>query len=74
MFTGLVEAIGRAVRVSTAGAVVSLQIEAPFSGELKKGQSVCVSGACLTVVSYNDACFSVEMMSETVKRTKFGAL
>lgn len=74
MFTGLVEAMGRVVKVSTVGAIVKLQIEAPFSRELKKGQSVCVSGACLTVVSYNDACFSVEMMNETVKRTKFSSL
>ncbi|MCL1875219.1 MAG: riboflavin synthase [Synergistaceae bacterium] len=74
MFTGLVEAMGRVVKVSTVGAIVKLQIEAPFSRELKKGQSVCVSGACLTVVSYNDTCFSVDVMNETVKRTKFNSL
>jgi riboflavin synthase len=74
MFTGLVEAVGRVVRVSTAGSIVCLQIEAPFSRELKKGQSVCVSGACLTVVSFNDASFSVEMMNETINRTKFSSL
>jgi riboflavin synthase len=74
MFTGLVEAIGRVIKVSTVGTIVNLQIEAPFSGELKKGQSVCVSGACLTVVNYSNTCFNVEMMIETVKRTKFSAL
>jgi riboflavin synthase len=74
MFTGLVEAVGRVAKVSTAGSIISLQIEAAFSGELKKGQSVCVSGACLTVVSFNDTSFSVEMMNETVKRTKFSAI
>ena len=74
MFTGLVEAIGRVEKVKSAGSVVNLQIEAPFSGELKKGQSVCVSGVCLTVVKFNDASFNVEMMNETVKRTKFGVL
>jgi len=74
MFTGLVEAIGRVSRVSTVGSIVSLQIEAPFSGELKNGQSVCVSGVCLTVVDFNNASFKVEMMNETVKRTKFSAI
>lgn len=74
MFTGLVETIGRVVRVSSASSIASMQIEAPFSKELKKGQSVCVSGACLTIVSCNDTSFSVEMMNETVKRTKFSAL
>ena len=74
MFTGLVEAVGRVAKISYSGSIVTLQIEAPFSGELKKGQSVCVSGACLTVVNFNDNNFSVEMMNETVRRTKFGAL
>ena len=74
MFTGLVEAVGRVVKISSSGSIVNLRIEAPFSGELKKGQSVCVSGACLTVVDFNGTNFSVEMMNETVKRTKFGAL
>ena len=74
MFTGLVEAMGRVVKVSVAGSIVNLRIEAPFSGELKKGQSVCVSGACLTVVNFNNTSFSVEMMNETVKRTKFSSL
>ena len=74
MFTGLVEAKGRIIRVSSSGAIVNLQIEASFSRELKKGQSVCVSGACLTVVNFDDASFSVEMMNETIKRTKFSSL
>jgi riboflavin synthase len=74
MFTGLVETVGRVARVSTSGAFVSMWIEAPFSRELKKGQSVCVSGACLTVVDFNDTSFRVEMMNETIKRTKFGAI
>ena len=62
------------VKISAARSIVNLQIEAPFSGELKKGQSVCVSGACLTVVSFNNTSFSVEMMNETVKKTKFSSL
>jgi len=74
MFTGLVEAMGRVAKVSATGSIVNLQIEAPFSGELKKGQSVCVSGACLTVVNCNNVSFNVEMMNETLKRTKFSSL
>ena len=74
MFTGLVETVGRVVKISAAGSIVSMRIESPFSGELKKGQSVCVSGACLTVVNFDNTSFSVEMMNETVIRTKFGAL
>lgn len=74
MFTGLVEAIGRVAGITRRGAVVRLSIEAPFAGELKNGQSVCVSGACLTVVGSEGGKFSVEMMNETVERTKFSSL
>lgn len=73
MFTGLVE-MGRVADIRRTGSVVCLSIESAFAGELKKGQSVSVSGACLTVVAFNDKIFSVEMMNETVERTKFHSL
>lgn len=58
--------------VSRQGDVVLLEISAPdIAGELKPGDSVAVSGACLTVVSRNSASFTAEMMQETVRVTKF---
>lgn len=75
MFTGLIETIGVITGVSRQGEVVLLDISAPdISGELKRGDSVAVSGACLTVVSKNSASFTAEMMQETVRVTKFNGI
>src|SRR2546422_7982106 len=60
MFTGIVSAIGRVEIVSRNGATgrgrgkgerehgLALTIRAPYKG-LKRGESIAVSGACLTV-------------------------
>ena len=75
MFTGLVEAVG-AVRAHRRVEEVSLlSIECPaLASELVLGQSVAVSGACLSVVALHGDVFDVEMMSETAERTWFADL
>ena len=72
MFTGLIEAQGTVRSFRQTGAYYTLSIEAEMSGELVHGQSVCVSGACLTVTRNDSRSFDVEMMRETWKRTWFG--
>ena len=72
MFTGLVETLGTVRSFRQTGAYYTLTIEAEFSGELVMGQSVSVSGACLTVTRNDSRSFDVEMMRETWKRTWFG--
>ena len=72
MFTGLVETLGTVRSFRQTGAYYTLAIEAEFSGELVMGQSVSVSGACLTVTRNDSRSFDVEMMRETWKRTWFG--
>lgn len=72
MFTGLIETIGTIANISRRDEIVLLEIDAPaIAGELRLGDSVDVSGACLTVVKKDSARFSVEMMQETVNVTKF---
>lgn len=75
MFTGLVEAVG-AVRAHRRVEEVSLlSIECPaLAPELVLGQSVAVSGACLSVVALHGDIFDVEMMPETAERTWFADL
>lgn len=70
MFTGLIETIGVIKNIQPYGDVERIEISAPqVARELKLGDSVAVSGACLTVV-WNDAdAFRVEMMQETRGRT-----
>ena len=73
MFTGLVETMGTVRALRRTGAVYCLSLEAPeIAPELALGQSVSVSGACLTVTACRGDGFDVEMMPETLSRTWFG--
>ena len=75
MFTGLVEAVGRVRAFTRGGLVHTLSIECPkIAPQLTLGQSVAVSGACLSVTALRGDAFDVEMMPETAERTWFRAL
>jgi len=75
MFTGLIEEVGTILRLLPAGDVTELEIRAPgIASSLSRGDSVAVMGACLTVTSLGRDSFRVEMMEETVLRTKLGRL
>lgn len=75
MFTGLVECIGRVSAVAAAGDVRRIDIEAPLiAPELRRGDSVSVSGVCCTVVSCGGRGFAFEIMPETRGRTTLGDL
>lgn len=71
MFTGLIETIGTVKSFSRKGTYYTLTVESVISGELSLGQSVSVSGACLTVTRNDSHTFDVEMMYETFSRTWF---
>jgi len=72
LFTGLVESTGRIISSSRNGEVMVLNIgDVQFAGELRKGDSVAVSGTCLTVSGMDRDSFSVEMMPETFGKTIF---
>ena len=79
MFTGLVEAIGTVRDIQKTGEVFRLSIECPkLAPELALGQSVSVSGACLSVAARGSgvfgSVFDVEIMPETMARTRFSSL
>lgn len=71
MFTGLVEAVGTIVAVSRRGDVTVFRVGAPFAGELKRGESVAVSGVCTTVTECDGASFAVELTGETMSVSRF---
>ena len=74
MFTGLVEGIGRLVRMDRRGLDARMVIHARFTLEgLELGESVAVDGACLTVVAFQENEFTVDVSAETLKRTTLGA-
>jgi riboflavin synthase len=78
LFTGLVECIGvvRAVsRDQSVPGVMRITVGAPdISGELRRGDSVAVSGVCLTVVEASREAMSAQIMQETLRSTKLGKL
>ena len=74
MFTGLVTAVGRIERVEPlpgAGAGVRARIATPpeWLAGVADGDSICISGACMTVVAYDAAGFEVEISAESLART-----
>lgn len=73
MFTGIIEAIGT-VREARAGNGLRLTIESGFSlSGVKLGDSIAVSGACLTVVSMSGNRFSADVSPETCRATTLGS-
>lgn len=74
MFTGLVQEIGKVISVSRMRGNLRLSIEAVnVSSEMDSGSSVCVNGACLTVISPGRR-FEVEVGQETLSRTNLSEL
>ncbi len=74
MFTGIVEEIGEVAQVQRRGMAVFFGIRASFAKEVQEGESVCVNGACLTVVAVQPPLFWVEAVEETIARTNLGFL
>src|SRR3954465_13712759 len=68
MFTGLIEQIGEVERVRQADAGRELRIRAPFE-DLSPGESIAVSGACLTVRDFGPGWFEVAAVTTTLERT-----
>jgi riboflavin synthase len=74
MFTGIVEESGEVLdRVGTDDGL-RLRIGCSFADGLRHGESVSVSGACLTVEEVGNEGFSVFLAEETVERTYLGDL
>jgi riboflavin synthase len=73
VFSGIVEAIGRVREAAKTAAGTRLAIEAPFEA-LVLGESICVSGVCLTVVDISRGGFGVDVSLETLRRSKLSKL
>ena len=75
MFTGIVESVGIIKRTVRRGEDVLLGISTSMGlGDVKVGDSVAVSGACLTVVEVADGSFSADVSAETLAKTTLRAL
>ncbi|MGH2960678.1 MAG: riboflavin synthase [Solirubrobacterales bacterium] len=74
MFTGLIADLGTAEAVDGGAEGVRLRIRTALTGELSKGDSVAVNGACLTAASVDGDGFEADVMNQTLERTSLGAL
>lgn len=75
MFTGIVETVGRVSAIEPRGELTALEIEAPqILAGVAVGDSVAVSGACLTVTAVGEGSLRFEAVKETLDRTSLGDL
>ena len=75
MFTGIVETVGKIVRLDKSGDLAQIVAEAPaVSVGVKRGDSIAVNGACLTVTTIDGGRLSFEAVAETLARTNLGEL
>ncbi|WP_367996851.1 riboflavin synthase [Haloferax volcanii] len=73
MFTGIVEGPGEIVAVTDTDGGRRLRIRTDLAfDDLHHGQSIAVSGVCLTVEAFGDDWFEVFLAAETVEKTYLG--
>lgn len=72
MFTGIVEELGEIVSWQSSGDAARLTVRAPLAvSDAAHGDSISVSGVCLTVVEQGDDCFTADIMAETIRMSTF---
>lgn len=76
MFTGIVTARGRVVERTSRGGDARMRFgwPEPMPGLLNTGDSVSVSGVCLTALDIDDDGFAADLSAETLSLTSLGNL
>jgi riboflavin synthase len=75
VFTGIVEELGTIAAIAGDDDGLRLRIDAPALAPLSKiGDSINVSGCCLTVVAVEGSALAFEVVPETLRRTALGGL
>ena len=75
MFTGIVEQTGTLVSVVDRGGVRRITVDAPgLAARMREGDSLAVSGVCLTALDVDPRYFHADLAQETLDRTSLGAL
>jgi riboflavin synthase len=75
MFTGIVEEVGKIAKIEQRGENRRITIEAQNTPkELGTGQSVAVSGVCLTALDITPRSFCADLAPETWERTSFSRI
>ena len=67
MFTGIIEELGTVTRVERSADAARLTVRGPLAVQgVKHGDSIAVSGVCLTVIDFDDASFTADVMAQTL--------
>ena len=76
MFTGIVKSIGRVAALTARDGDVELQVDCAGLdlSTAAIGDSICVSGACLTATRLGHGIFAADVSRETLSRTTLGRL
>jgi riboflavin synthase len=70
MFTGIIEELGEVVHWQPTTDAARLTIRGPLAvSDADHGDSISVSGVCLTVVDTGDDWFTADVMAETIARS-----
>jgi riboflavin synthase len=75
VFTGIIETTGAIAAVEPLEGTTRIAISAPaFAGRLRTGDSIAVSGTCLTALEIEPPIFRADLAAETLARTSLGQL
>lgn len=75
MFTGIIEELGKVKAIEVQPDALRITIEGPLVvSDIKRGDSISVSGACLTAVEHDATSFTADVMQETLKLTSLDGI
>jgi riboflavin synthase len=75
MFTGIIEELGEVIDWQPSADAARLTVRAPIAvSDAKHGDSISVSGVCLTVVDQGDNWFTADVMAETIAMSTLAEL
>lgn len=67
MFTGIIEELGTITRVERTADAARLTVRGPIAVQgAKHGDSISVSGVCLTIVDFDNESFTADVMAQTL--------
>lgn len=78
MFTGIIQATGKVISLSPQGAGKRLTIDRSTwkkpSVAFNHGDSICISGVCLTLIAFDQNTMSFDVVAETLEQSTIGSL
>lgn len=75
MFTGIVQCMGLATDVRVHEGGMRLRLESPqIAARARPGDSICVSGVCLTVAKKDEKALEFDIIRETLDKSTLGRI